>query len=44
MAALSVFENQSFVEVCVVIDATQFMEVTTIEFQLVTNDGNATGE
>ena len=26
------------------IDATQFVEVTTIEFQLVTNDGNATGK
>lgn len=31
-------------EVCVVIDATQLSEVATIEFQLVTNDGNATGK
>ena len=30
-------------EVCVVIDA-QLSDMATIEFQLVTNDGNATGK
>ena len=44
VANLTVFENQGFVEVCVFIDPNQLSDVATIEFQLVTDDGTATGK